>query len=166
VTACRVEGCEREYNSNSGARGLCAGHYGRLKRYGDVRADVPISDRVRGTCLEYGCNAPAKAKGLCDKHYQAAHRAHTYQKYSTWSRERERAKREELLGRPRPDRCEVCDEVSGRGSGVVFDHCHETGKPRGWLCGRCNIGLGMLRDSPSLLRKLAEYLETHQGVKR
>jgi hypothetical protein len=39
-----------------------------------------------------------------------------------------------------------------------IDHCHTTGKPRGLLCGRCNIGLGYFRDDPELLKGAIKYL--------
>lgn len=38
------------------------------------------------------------------------------------------------------------------------DHDHENGKERGTLCSNCNTGLGMLRDSPDLLRQAASYV--------
>ena len=41
------------------------------------------------------------------------------------------AAQEVLVGRPRPDLCEVCKSPS---RSVVFDHDHTTGKFRGWLC--------------------------------
>lgn len=44
--------------------------------------------------------------------------------------------------------------------GLVVDHCHRTGKVRGLLCGNCNLGIGNLQDNPSVLRRLADYLET------
>lgn len=39
------------------------------------------------------------------------------------------------------------------------DHCHETGKVRGVLCGTCNTGLGKLGDNLASLRRAVAYLE-------
>lgn len=75
--------------------------------------------------------------------------------------DRQLAKREQVAGRQRPERCELCNETSPLR--IVFDHCHETGAFRGWICDRCNKVLGLVYDSPDLLRKLAGYLEAHHG---
>lgn len=59
--------------------------------------------------------------------------------------------------------CEVCKEppsmFGGAANNLHIDHCHSTGKVRGMLCARCNLTLGRVFDSPSLLRALAAYLE-------
>lgn len=39
-----------------------------------------------------------------------------------------------------------------------LDHCHATGRFRGWLCSRCNHALGLLEDSPGKLRALAAFV--------
>lgn len=70
---------------------------------------------------------------------------------------RKEAERVEIAGRPRPSVCDICH--GNYHLGIVFDHCHKSGKFRGWLCDRCNKTLGLVKDSPSLLRKLAKYLE-------
>lgn len=67
------------------------------------------------------------------------------------------AERVEVAGRPRPEICDICE--GNHHLGIVFDHCHNTGKFRGWLCDRCNKTLGIVKDSPDLLRKMAEYLD-------
>lgn len=58
--------------------------------------------------------------------------------------------------------CEVCGKPASenRDGVTVFDHNHETGEFRGMLCNDCNRSLGMMKDSPELLRKLANYVET------
>lgn len=42
---------------------------------------------------------------------------------------------------------------------LAVDHCHRTGKVRGLLCSACNKGIGLLKDDPKLLLRLAEYLK-------
>ena len=55
----------------------------------------------------------------------------------------------------RPLTCEVC---LGKNR-IVYDHAHSSGVFRGWLCNACNVALGLLRDDPVRIRKLAEYIE-------
>lgn len=55
--------------------------------------------------------------------------------------------------------CEVCAETEGR---IAFDHNHETGIYRGLLCTRCNVALGMSKDNPELLEKMAKYLRDRE----
>ena len=40
-----------------------------------------------------------------------------------------------------------------------LDHNHKTGTFRGWLCSRCNSGLGWLGDSVSTLKRGVKYLQ-------
>lgn len=56
--------------------------------------------------------------------------------------------------------CMVCGHRPA-GQSLDLDHCHETMRVRGALCRRCNNALGMVRDDPDTLRKLADYLETN-----
>lgn len=55
-----------------------------------------------------------------------------------------------------------CKDGMQRTSAVV-DHCHTTGKFRGILCSVCNVSLGKAGDDPALLRRMADYLEKHDG---
>lgn len=42
---------------------------------------------------------------------------------------------------------------------LVVDHCHKTGRIRGILCRKCNLGLGLLGDTAEFLAKAVAYLE-------
>ena len=74
-------------------------------------------------------------------------------------RDRSRKELEQQAGRACPAGCEVCHQEYGR---LDFDHDHETGLFRGWLCRRCNLMLGHAKDSPSLLKALADYLTNNE----
>lgn len=58
-------------------------------------------------------------------------------------------------------KCKICetDKPWSRSNFFHVDHCHRTGKVRGLLCSRCNLGIGKFEDNPILLRRVADYLE-------
>jgi hypothetical protein len=74
------------------------------------------------------------------------------------TRRRAKANLEVLAGRPRPAECEVCGGPPTK-NGFVFDHCHQHGHFRGWLCHNCNVILGLAKDNTDRLRKLIAYLD-------
>ena len=60
--------------------------------------------------------------------------------------------------------CLACGEILEpvvQGKMPVIDHCHKTGKVRGILHDRCNLGLGHAYDNPEILRKWASYLDRY-----
>ena len=80
----------------------------------------------------------------------------------TRNRRNKRIRYEVKAGRPKPSVCEICRGNGGH-HGICFDHCHATGKFRGWICDRCNKVLGLVGDEAELLRKMVEYLERANG---
>jgi hypothetical protein len=54
-----------------------------------------------------------------------------------------------------PQSCEVC----GSSYKISYDHCHISGKFRGWLCMKCNTALGLVGDNVDILNKLIDYLK-------
>jgi len=62
---------------------------------------------------------------------------------------------EKIAGRPKPEYCEVC----GSNGRICFDHCHNTGKFRGWICEQCNVLLGFAKDDIVRLQSLISYLQ-------
>lgn len=55
-------------------------------------------------------------------------------------------------------KCAVCGKPQDGGRRLSIGHSHETGRIRGLLCRRCNLGIGHLHDDPDLLRKAIAYL--------
>jgi hypothetical protein len=39
-----------------------------------------------------------------------------------------------------------------------LDHNHVTLEVRGWLCHKCNKGLGLFKDNPALLEKAQQWI--------
>lgn len=60
-----------------------------------------------------------------------------------------------LATRPMP---ELCERNCGRRA-LCLDHCHTTNTFRGWLCHRCNTGIGMLGDTVEDLLAGIDYLQ-------
>jgi hypothetical protein len=70
--------------------------------------------------------------------------------------------KERLAGRSRNEECEICRKPCL----TDFDHDHNTGQFRGWICRRCNLVLGMVKDDRKLLRLLADYLDINDDKTR
>jgi len=54
--------------------------------------------------------------------------------------------------------CEICEEKCF----MYKDHDHRTGKFRGRLCRRCNLGIGIFKDSTEILAKAIDYLKKYE----
>ena len=73
--------------------------------------------------------------------------------------------KEKIAGRKRPDQCEIC----GAFGKIVFDHNHLVSQEqtkesfRGWICQRCNMVLGFIKDNRDLLNALIEYLNKNNA---
>jgi hypothetical protein len=67
--------------------------------------------------------------------------------------------KERKAGRPKSKQCEICNSESK----IVFDHNHETGKFRGWICNNCNWILGLAKDNKKILYLIIEYLNKNDG---
>jgi predicted Zn-ribbon and HTH transcriptional regulator len=55
-------------------------------------------------------------------------------------------------------KCAICSKEDSKA--LAADHNHDTKKTRGLLCNSCNRGLGLFKDSPSLLDAASKYLRS------
>lgn len=59
-------------------------------------------------------------------------------------------------------KCGICGVPQSEiGYALAVDHSHETGKVRGLLCIKCNVGIGNLNDSVDTLLKAIDYLKAN-----
>lgn len=110
--------------------------------------------RKRDVLREWREDNPDKVQAWLDKNRDVRHLAWVEKKYgldqTAYIQLQEEAK----------DGCMICGGPPiGRRINLDVDHCHETGKVRGLLCSRCNLGIGYFRDNPGLLYEAIEYLE-------
>ena len=71
---CTIEGCERKYR----ARGWCATHWGRWKKYGTT--DLPVRPQYE-TCAAEDCSETPRSKHSpwCETHYYRIRRTGTHE---------------------------------------------------------------------------------------
>ena len=62
-----------------------------------------------------------------------------------------------IVVRPQEITCPICKKYV-TGSKINMDHDHNTGKFRGFLCSRCNKGLGFFCENTRTLRYAIKYL--------
>lgn len=60
--------------------------------------------------------------------------------------------------------CAICQVTLQKGKKTAVDHCHKSGRIRALLCTQCNTSIGVMRESPDLLRQMAAYIEAHSGI--
>ncbi len=57
------------------------------------------------------------------------------------------------------NRCAICKNAVP----LHADHCHQSGKFRGWLCQGCNTSLGGFQENISYLEEAIRYLKEHKN---
>lgn len=69
--------------------------------------------------------------------------------------------REDMI-RAQGGKCAICGGAGdhGRRRRLHVDHCHASGRVRGLLCHRCNVGIGYFQEDTERLRGAIRYLET------
>ena len=85
-----------------------------------------------------------------------------YQRYGRYLRDFGLTpKQVEDLKASQDDKCAVCKERKR----LVLDHCHESGRHRGFLCSACNLALGLVKEDESFILSLLEYIRKHRPAR-
>lgn len=53
------------------------------------------------------------------------------------------------------NRCQICNSEEE----LKLDHCHNSNKPRGFLCHSCNAGIGMFKDDIEIIQNTIQYIQ-------
>ena len=154
---CRYGHIEERYTKGSKCSGCSPRKTERRKGIKNIWEDTQRGkDYHKQYSKEWFTNKSEEYKDKCNERTKAS---------------RAKARSLQHAGIPeRPIVCEVCgNEETAKGpKGIIrflsLDHDHNTGKFRGWLCGKCNMAIGLAIDNPKLLRDLADYLENHVAL--
>jgi len=109
--------------------------------------DIPIRPRkTPAGVTTWVCRRPKEPRGT----EESRQRRQRMMKYGLTREQHDKLLAERSQG------CRICGSTE---KALHVDHCHSTGRVRGWLCRGCNHGLGNFGDDPELLRRAAVYLE-------
>lgn len=183
-TVCVAPDCDRPRRRNGPKSIHCSAHYQQ------VRAGNPLTKvkqkRKQGATLErdeYG----RKQCGYCQEwHPESQYDSHKFSSdrlMSRCKRCRSRIQRAKFYSMTDKEvdqlialqggRCAVCNSTeTGDHKGWRIDHDHSCcpgarscGKcVRGALCSPCNLAIGLMRDSPDVLKSAAAYLMKHTAA--
>ena len=59
-------------------------------------------------------------------------------------------------------KCCICKLKFNETRKPQLDHCHITGKVRGYLCLCCNTGMGKFYDNPELMLRAVDYITSFE----
>ena len=127
-----------------------------FKRWGkplDKMVDVIGTEDQIKTCIVCKENKNQKHFHLCMKDNFGNYRTRTT--CSVCYNEDRSLRRSMEMIYEKPLACDICKTERE----LFPDHCHNTKKHRGWLCVRCNTGIGQMGDTiPGIMRAI-NYLK-------
>lgn len=132
-----------------------------MKTCTHCKIDKPLSSKhwIRNNRTSVGWCSTCKECRNADKRASRTDEVRRYEKlkryglnYATYC---------EMLA-AQDNQCAICSVTFTSEFYTHVDHDHDTDKVRALLCHHCNVGIGMLKESPAILSRAAAYLEKHQ----
>lgn len=120
-----------------------------------------LREYKRSWCAKNRDHVNAKARIYGAKRKEAAAEYQQMQYKEQPLKMREKGRRSRKLPKPsHPESgvCECCGNPPNKKFGLHLDHDHKTGQFRGWLCHKCNLGLGSLGDDEMGVARALVYL--------
>jgi hypothetical protein len=68
----------------------------------------------------------------------------------------------QVLKRKQNHKCKICNKRKP----LVIDHDHKTNKLRNLLCSKCNLALGLVKESTLVLKRMIKYINHHNKKQR
>ena len=180
MSKCSIQGCKKEVLS----LGICSMHYTRVRRYSTTDKPLskselllengeahcctckhtkPITEFCKDSQTSHGfsrrCKKCNSRKGK-DNYKNNKHKHQDYARKKRFGLDRTDY---ETLISAQLNSCAICKTKFTKRAPAV-DHDHVTGVVRGLLCSRCNLGLGIFKDDPQLLKKATTYLTENKNI--
>jgi hypothetical protein len=58
-------------------------------------------------------------------------------------------------------KCKICGDWKKK---LVVDHNHENGEVRAFICGKCNLIVGLIEKQPEVVHKCFEYIKNYSNI--
>ncbi len=129
------------------------GLYEERKRKNKIRYNSDPNYRMRNRMSAIRYSTSTENTKKIRKQKQTRELKTNYNVEYTWYRQR----LEDLNGT-----CELCKTNTysiTHKKALHLDHCHKTGKIRGFLCNNCNMALGLLKDDVEIIFRAAKYVK-------
>lgn len=114
-------------------------------------------EKLYAKAKEWRKNNPEKVKALKVRWYK--NNKERYKHYELKKKFNISIDYYNLLLKKQNNVCAICGGTDTKN--LAVDHDHKTGKVRGLLCHRCNLGLGCFNDDIELIKLSIKYLRSY-----